>query len=83
MKKICKNCKHWTTDNTYGYDGMIGTCDSDKFVYSYSMTYLDESNRDMLMVSDYEGYMADFCTGEEFGCIHFEEKENSDEKKEM
>jgi len=30
----------------------------------------------MLIYEDFEQYDAVFCVGENFGCVHFEEREN-------
>lgn len=64
----------------------IGVCSCSKFVYLWSDRYNkyfsgEEYEElviedDMLTYEDYEGYYASFNVGENFGCIHFKEREN-------
>lgn len=71
MKKLCKNCKHYTKprdDYDKKYD--LGKCDCDKFVYQ-----ADSPLNDRLGYWDYEGYSAGFDVGGNFGCIYFINKD--------
>jgi len=64
----------------------IGVCSCSKFVYLWSDRYNkyfsgEEYEElviedDMLTYEDYEGYSASFNVGENFGCVHFKEREN-------
>jgi hypothetical protein len=64
----CKNCKYWETSllNSKG----AGDCCNEKFVY----TGEKKTPKDGLGYWDNEGYDAGFETGEDFGCIHWEER---------
>ena len=80
MKKICKNCSLWyAKGDDFGYKDNHGYCDSDKFMYGgeWDSEVTDEylKKNDGLIYEDCEGYAASFETGENFGCIHFKEKE--------
>lgn len=67
----CKDCRWWQGVGVDWPDG-FKRCESPKIV--------DISERetdvpaDGAAFSDIEGYGADFLTGPEFGCIHFEAK---------
>lgn len=67
----CKDCILW--ERYLGYKGkpeQYGTCQSDYFV-----DYNDYSIPKNGVASwDYEGYRSGMFTGEDFGCIHFENK---------
>ena len=72
MEKICKNCKH------FGYlenivNSNYGECNCNKFEYG-GASEMEET--DKLFYSDYEGYDANFMVGENFGCIHWEKKDD-------
>jgi hypothetical protein len=85
IKKVCKNCIHWGKNEPYrnGKPRFGGECDSEKFVYDGMDTYYNkEPDEDMLQYGDFEGYSADFDTGPEFGCIHFEPHRAREEKDE-
>lgn len=75
MSKICSTCKYWErfTDITdIRYHGpYAGNCSSSRFTYSEQ-----DIPADSLAYWDHEGYNPDtiFCTGEAFGCIHWEQK---------
>jgi len=64
MKTIgtCKECKYY--DDTDCSNGYFIDC-------SGSTTKIEGS---FLFYRDYEGYRADLKVGEDFGCIHWEEK---------
>lgn len=47
-------------------------CSNSHFKYTGD---LSEPNSDDLSYSDYEGYSAGFSVGEDFGCIHWKQKE--------
>ena len=72
MKKICKNCKYYEgyTDDIYIEDDK-GSCSCPKIIN-------DEPEKlplnDKAEYTDYEGYMAYFFVGKNFGCIHFKSK---------
>jgi hypothetical protein len=80
----CSNCKYWKrqvpTPNHIPDEG-FGDCSNPKFIYGKSDTIYYPFDRtleqnypvDALLYRDYENYMAWFETGENFGCIHFEE----------
>ncbi len=59
----------------------FGNCECEKLDYSYpcdETDFNDSSNKqasDMLFYADSEDYNAFFWTGEDFGCIHYREKE--------
>lgn len=69
----CKNCKYFRK-NTDKYYKNYGECDCIKFVYDGFGNDPDYNVTDQLIYSDYEGYRAYFNVGQDFGCIHFEEK---------
>lgn len=74
-KKICKNCKYYEKEELYNH---YGNCNNEKFEYNtyWSDTInVPEFPKDKLLYEDYESYSASFNVGEEFGCIHFENKE--------
>lgn len=79
----CKECKHWTrykspTPNSklpldeciYGSEE-YGRCKNENFIYLYGR----EHHNKALIYWDCDQFKADFETGEQFGCIHFEQKE--------
>ena len=71
-KKICKNCKHW-----HG-----GKCTSGKLKYAGDVkTVTSVKHSDELVYWDSDMWRASIMVGKNFGCIHFEErdeKESSD-----
>lgn len=73
MSKTCKTCKYWErfTDiaKTRYHGPYAGNCANSKFIYAEQDIPVDN-----LAYWDHEGYNADFCTGEAFGCIHWEKK---------
>ena len=74
---LCKKCKFFERNEKNKYlmrSKKYGHCNCKKFVYGASGKR--ELFKDRLYFRDYEGYAAAFEVGEEFGCIHFEEKEN-------
>lgn len=86
MKRICKNCKSWKTFKprkepkgmeSYNFKGdfKVGECKSKKFAISY----YPEDN-DGLSYMDGEEYSCWFHTAENFGCVHFQGKEQEKEK---
>ena len=77
----CKNCKYFYRNNNWSWD-KYGKCQSTKILYGESDNrgyvvndYKKVTDTDMLIQIDGENYSADFEVGEDFGCIHFEEKE--------
>jgi hypothetical protein len=67
-EKICQNCSYWNRNNL-----KMGDCLNDKFLYGDYRLYKNDGEKldDCLVYWDYESYDAAFCTGENFGCIHF------------
>jgi len=74
----CKECKWWER-HIEEYENLnYGKCSCLKFAYKfsdYSPRNQESDIKDMLVYGDDEGYHADFETGEDFGCIHWERKE--------
>jgi hypothetical protein len=68
-KNTCSSCKYWIRTNDKHVDETLGNCKSDKFIYD---PWSKGHPSDVLVYSDYEGYSAGFCTGQDFGCIHWE-----------
>ena len=73
----CKNCKYFQRNTEPYENNNFGECSCDKFVYDY--LDLEESETDKLYYWDVECYRAYFEVGENFGCIHFKQKELIDE----
>lgn len=72
----CRECKFWEAEHHPRRSKKIfGECKNPKFVYQEEITWKDEQS-DMLIYWDYEGYSAWFETGSEFGCIHFEKRDD-------
>lgn len=74
MEQLCKNCQHWEryinkNDNRFPLgEHHYGGCSSEKFIdHSYEM------ENDSFSVANYESDHT-FLPGENFGCIHFENK---------
>ena len=71
----CKNCKFWNRNISYAIlesDPLrknYGGCDNSKLNYDNH-----DGEKDNLVYTDYEEYAAGISVGEDFGCIHFEEK---------
>ena len=82
MEKICKNCKYWARHNANYYNDKFGRCNNGKkFRYGDAWDICDNKSNackknDELYYEDYESYSADFETGENFGCIHWEKKDD-------
>ena len=70
----CKNCKYFKRNTDEYYNKNYGECNCIKFVYDGFGNDPDYNITDQLIYADYEGYMADFKVGQDFGCIHFEER---------
>lgn len=72
IEHVCKNCKHWRQihyhleNNPRNY----GTCDCEAFVYTGDG---DTTPDNGLGYWDTESFHAEFTTGPNFGCIHWEE----------
>jgi len=66
----CSSCKHWEMfyDDRPGF----GACRNNKFKWEVD-TYDKPLQGDELIYWDDEGLRAGFYTGQDFGCIHFEE----------
>ena len=73
----CKNCIYFKKNETKKiFPERIkkyGKCECEKFVYGNSFDKTEET--DLLYYMDYEWYKAFVEVGENFGCIHFKEKE--------
>ena len=76
LQNQCKNCKYFKR-HTGKYDNkQFGKCcNEQKFVYGTSDDNKNGGNNDILFYMDYEWYNAGLEVGEDFGCIHFENKE--------
>ncbi len=76
LQNQCKNCKYFER-HTGEYDNkQFGECcNKQKFVYGTSDDNKNGGNNDILFYMDYEWYDASLEVGEDFGCIHFENKE--------
>ena len=74
MKKICKNCKWWGSEEIYPAFPKFRSCSNAKFIDFWTLE--DEDNEDLLgdeILMPLDGSMT---IGPNFGCIHFEEKED-------
>lgn len=79
----CKNCKYferfknWETNNemirVIVSNTKYGKCKSDKLQYGSSWD--EKKETDKLLYEDSDSYQAFLEVGEDFGCIHFKEKE--------
>lgn len=77
----CKNCKFWKrlekSEVAPSADCRFGRCSSVKFIYECDAPHSQfAGDADVLLYEDYEGWSADFVTGEDFGCIHYSGEEN-------
>lgn len=70
----CKNCKYWLRNTKEFETKDFGECTCKKFQYE-DIFREKKTTDDMLLYADYEGYSASFETGQNFGCIHFKEKD--------
>lgn len=71
----CKYCKYFKRNNDkYPYN-KYGQCKCNKFIYGDSYDRKNESKSDELFYLDYEWYKAFIEVGENFGCIHFKQRE--------
>lgn len=66
----CKTCKHWERGKDPPFEGFLsidhlGWCNCMKFRYD------GKTAGDCLLYWDSERINAWFCTGEDFGCIHW------------
>jgi len=66
MKKKCKNCKY--------YEKITSECWCNKFVEGGDV---NEGGRDIISYHDHDRYGAVIEVGENFGCIHFKEKDKN------
>ena len=76
-KKLCGSCTHWkrvseSFDIKY-HGAHTGECKSENFVYQQH----GEVPVNGLAYYDCEGYSAGFYTGEAFGCIHWENRNDA------
>ena len=78
MKNLCKNCKHW---KNLAHNGNFGICESKKFetlplkVVGQIPVQTPDTNVVLASVNDII-----FTTGQNFGCVHFEERQHGQEK---
>jgi hypothetical protein len=63
----CKTCKYWVPE-----EKTSGSCSCDKFVYTGEGA---ETPIDGLGFWDVDSCSAAFETGENFGCLHYEKKQ--------
>lgn len=73
MEKLCKNCKHWERIR-YG-SKKTGFCSSENLISLYSNT--DDIKENQLGFDTFD--MPQYYSGEDFGCIHFKQRENEKE----
>ena len=76
----CKDCKYFKRNTDKYLNKQFGRCMNEtKLDYGSSYDNKSYSNTiitpDMLLYEDYERYSASLEVGEDFGCIHFENKE--------
>lgn len=73
----CKTCKYWVRysdpNDAACYGQHAGTCENKRFVYEGSSSNV-KTPKDGVMYWDYEGCMAEFSTGEDFGCVHWKQR---------
>ena len=80
MSGRCRDCKYWDRSSTEIRRGFHDCRLSDKFIYvGDTDANLVAAGDDSLIYRDCEGYAADIQTGPNFGCVHFERRE--DEKR--
>ena len=67
----CKVCGYWKRHNEKGKNKKFGQCKNEvNFRYEPGdIPHKISEKANALIYSDYEGYSADFETGENFGCI--------------
>ena len=75
----CKDCK-WSREAEHpDFKGGAGlSCDCNKFIYNIMLGWSGEdryAGNDCLVYWDYESYSAGFAVGPEFGCIHWEPRD--------
>lgn len=75
MEMKCKNCIHWEREKESYKDKRFGDCNHDKFVDVSNGRDIENYENDSVLFSDYDSYAANLKTGENFGCIHFKNKE--------
>ena len=64
----CRDCQYWRKLK----EEEFGDCSNNHFIYD---DVCGKTPQDGLGYTDYEGYSAQFWTGPDFGCIHFEPRE--------
>lgn len=70
----CKNCKYFQRYTDKNNNNKYGECNCEKFIYGGAFD--DKNNlNDKLFYMDYEWYEAYIEVGENFGCIHFKQRE--------
>lgn len=72
-KKTCKNCIFWERYLGLAWNSKYGKCYNYKF--KDKLTEVDAITDDELHYMDANEYYAVFEVGQNFGCIHFEKKE--------
>lgn len=70
----CKDCKYFQRNTSKYRSNKYGDCNCDKFIYGDSNDEKDLKKNDRLYYMDYEWYSASVEVGENFGCIHWEDK---------
>ena len=71
-KNICKYCKCWLKSSRVAG---FGTCHSFKFINDSIYFYKSLPDHDTLCYYAGQDDLAWFNTGENFGCVHFDQKE--------
>lgn len=87
MKKICKNCRHFSTTkwidndlieaNMNHFVKRYGTCDNesrDSFMPAYSKDVMKTNEMGINYIGIDDGCGTCIIVGEEFGCVHFFEQ---------
>ncbi len=80
----CKNCKHWYVSSVCPTPDIHNECRRIEHVFSYKYNegIKDPSMKDKVVLvtcgEDWQGIEANPYTGPDFGCIHFERREEHD-----
>lgn len=74
----CKNCINWTRNQEDGIDLKYGFCTSSNLISFEFGDLYPAPNENQLGFQTYD--TAQFYSGENFGCIHFKQKDNEKDK---
>lgn len=80
MDKICKNCVDWERVIGNILIHNFGICSCSKFIDMSKELIYHNNIPDNICFADMDGKIIYFRTGENFGCIHFKEKEKVNDK---